>query len=121
MPDIKPFLVVDIALGPKFQYSALVGPFHDRKTAKWYAQKYFPGKPYRIREVQPMTARKPSKPTTCPWCGRERANNPGDYYHEKDCQRRDAIRRRDEARAAGDTEAIKQIEAEIEAASYVGD
>ena len=57
----------------------------------------------------------------CPYCGRPDKDKPGDYYHRKECERRNVLKRLDAAKAAGDTEAIKKLRRELEAASYVGD
>lgn len=55
----------------------------------------------------------------CRWCGRANEGNAGDYYHEKDCHRKDVLRRLDLARGRGEsTEALKE---ELERASYTGD
>lgn len=51
----------------------------------------------------------------CRWCGRPDENNPGDYYHEKSCHRKDVLRR---MREEGETEALQR---ELHEASYTGD
>ena len=58
----------------------------------------------------------------CPWCGREDAGNAGDYYHEKDCHRRDVLRRMDILEQHGGDDAIMgRLERELAEASYTGD
>lgn len=52
----------------------------------------------------------------CPWCGRVREGNAGDYYHEKGCQAKDCRRRIKEAEAL-----LKKLKAELEMAELVGD
>ena len=60
----------------------------------------------------------------CKWCGRANEDNPGDYYHEKDCHRRDVLRRLKQARFDGvgdDSPTIQRLERELERASNTGD
>ncbi|MEK9726449.1 MAG: hypothetical protein VW405_23605 [Rhodospirillaceae bacterium] len=61
--------------------------------------------------------------TTCPWCNREMVADPGAYYHEKDCHRRDVQRRMDEARRTlgEDSGAMLRLREELDMVSYVGD
>lgn len=63
--------------------------------------------------------------TICPWCKAEMPDNPGAYYHESACHRRDVLRRIEEAEREGagaDTyQKLARLERELEAASYVGD
>jgi len=55
--------------------------------------------------------------THCPWCGREAAGNVSDYYHEKDCHRRDVLRRMESAEASE----MLALDRELAEASYTGD
>ena len=60
----------------------------------------------------------------CRWCGRQDENNPGDYYHEKACHRRDVTRRMDEAERRGVDKMSREwerLERELFEASYTGD
>lgn len=60
----------------------------------------------------------------CRWCGRKDEDNPGDYYHEKDCHRKDVLRRMDalDAVGVGDLDPRREhLERELFAASYTGD
>jgi len=57
----------------------------------------------------------------CPYCGHPDEGNAGDYYHEKECERRDVLRRLDAARADGNAAEITRLRRELEAVSYVGD
>ena len=56
----------------------------------------------------------------CKWCGRPEAGNPGDYYHEKQCHRRDVLRRIEEAKRAG-VHRDTALERELAEALYAGD
>lgn len=52
-------------------------------------------------------AAEPLPKVTCPVCGEQMENDPGAYYHRKDCERRAALARGDQAAA--------------DRAAYVGD
>lgn len=56
----------------------------------------------------------------CRWCGRFEEGNAGDYYHEKECHRRDVVRRMDST-DPDDLEAMAKLEQELFEASYTGD
>ncbi len=54
----------------------------------------------------------------CKWCGREDEGNPGDYYHEKECHRKDVLRR---MKVPQSGEEMEKLERELAEASYTGD
>lgn len=62
-----------------------------------------------------------SESRECRWCKRPEEGNAGDYYHEKDCHRRDVLRRMEDAEKRGDHAAIERLERELFRASYTGD
>jgi len=55
----------------------------------------------------------------CRYCGRPEEGNPGDYYHEKQCERRDILLKM-EAPNLSDS-ARERLERRLHAASYTGD
>ncbi len=57
----------------------------------------------------------------CRWCGQLENGNPGDYYHEKACHRKDVLRRMSVIEGQGDIEAMGRLERELFEASYTGD
>lgn len=58
----------------------------------------------------------------CKWCGRPEEGNPGDYYHEMQCHRKDVLRRMEEMSMRGGTEyEMEKLERELFQASYTGD
>ena len=59
----------------------------------------------------------------CEYCGRVRENNPGDYYHEKDCEAKHCTREIGKLKAiiAFDQAKVKRLEKQREMAYYVGD
>lgn len=80
---------------------------------------YYQHVPAAIRKDPTETQ---TDPNTCPWCGRENEGNAGDYYHEKDCHRRDVLRRMDELSQRGGTKYLmEQLERELAEAAYTGD
>ena len=64
------------------------------------------------------------KVVTCKWCKAEMPDNPGAYYHEMDCHRRDVLRRMNDAEARGVDKCggeYVRLERELFRASYTGD
>ena len=57
----------------------------------------------------------------CRWCGQVEAGNAGDYYHEKDCHRRNVLARIDVAKLTDDQDEIDKLRRELHIASYTGD
>ena len=63
------------------------------------------------------------KTVTCNYCGREMNNDPGFYYHRKDCERRyyAAALEQLEKQGKADTIQYRRIKGLYELACYVGD
>lgn len=63
-----------------------------------------------------------AKTVTCRWCKAEMPDDPGAYYHRRDCERRAVQDRLEHAQAMGATdEQIAELEAELLAAGNTGD